>query len=135
MVSDPEVVWDYLCGLWRSWFPRKEVVVVGGEAFMPPPPPVPDILRRFPKYPLGCRLRNADGKVGLVDSIYADYRAALNSNIIGFGWLEAQGKKPTSTDQIFYSLIMIEKGPDGAEFISGAILAGENDVELVEGQA
>lgn len=131
-------LWEYLRGLYRGWrgLPAEARVygeAIGGVATIPPPPPVPVFLMRFPKYPLGCRLREGE-RIGIVDSIYADYRAAMNSNIIGYGWLEAQGKKPSSTDQIFYSLIVIEKTADDREVVGGAILAGENDVELVEGR-
>jgi len=128
-------MFEYLKGLWRGWrgLPAEDQVFFGISAALPPPPPVPVFLIRFPKFPLGCRLKEGD-RIGIVDAIYADYRAATNSSLIGFRWLEAHGKKPSSTDQVFYSLIMIEKTLDGKEVIGGMMMAGENDVELVEGR-
>lgn len=102
----------------------------------PDPPPLnrhgtaPKILQRFPKYPLGCFLKK-DGCLGIVDAIYSDYTAAVNSFIIPPNWFEQQVKPPSSRDQIFYSIIVVEER-DGTVYAVGAILAGENDVELAE---
>ena len=97
------------------------------------PGPVPHVPpTRQPKWGFGqtLRARNAGGRdpsgppegfVGRVDTIYADYWAALDVFIVPPGWFEMQNVKPLTKDQIFYGLTAL----DG----SGAILAGENDVE------
>lgn len=130
-------LWEYLKGVYRGWrgLPAEELGVIGVAEYatVPPPPPVPDLIKRFPKYPLGCRLKIRE-HVGIVDAIFADIRAAQNCNLIGFNWIDQQIHPPSSTDQVFYSIITIKGGPDGSEYIAGSILAGENDVELVEGQ-
>jgi hypothetical protein len=130
-------MFEYLKGLYRGWrgLPAEETGIVG-YATIPPPPPPPVILKRFPKFPLGCTLRIRE-HIGIVDAIFCDYRAAQNCGIVTGGWMEIQKFPPSSEDQIFYSIITLERmgeNGDGPLFISGGILGGENDVELVEGR-
>jgi hypothetical protein len=129
---------EYLKGLWRGWrgLPAEERGICAVGVGAPPPMPPPVILKRFPKYPLGCTLRSR-GRLGIVNAIFCDYKAALNSGAVFHGWAEAQGHPPSSQDQIFYLIITLERmgeNADGPLFVSGSIIAGENDVELVEGR-
>ena len=91
-------------------------------------PDAPKILQRFPKYPLGARLRWR-GVVGRVFAIYPDYDAAMP--FVGYSpeWYEIQRDPPSSKDQVFYSLLMTVEYK-GRKVATGAVLAGENDVEL-----
>jgi len=117
--------------LWSLFGKGKKHVGLNLAALVPNPP-APCILKRFPKYPLGCTLRIRE-YVGIVDAIYADYNAALMCGAVTHGWFEAQEDPPSSRDQIFYSIIVVRRSGDnqmGVLLATGAVLAGEDDVEL-----
>lgn len=91
-------------------------------------PEAPKILQRFPKYPLGARLRWR-GVEGPVVAIHADYDAAMPFCGYSPDWYEVQKDPPSSKDQVFYSLLMTVKHK-GKRVATGTVIAGENDVEL-----
>jgi heat shock protein HspQ len=76
------------------------------------PPPT-----RTPKYTFGQTLEGQHGFVGRVDAMYADLYAAQDCFAVPEGWWDQLEKRPSTKDQIFYSLIAM----DG----EGAVLAGE----------
>lgn len=133
-------LWNYLKGAFHGMLCKDQlcdcrresgsVVAIGAG----PPnydhyPDAPTILQRFPKYPLGARLRWR-GVVGRVFAIYSDYDAAMP--FVGYSpeWCEIQREPPSSKDQVFYSLLMTIEHK-GRRIATGTVLAGENDVELV----
>lgn len=91
-------------------------------------PDAPKILQRFPKYPLGAKLRWR-GVVGRVFAIYPDHSAAMPFAGYSLEWYEIQKDPPSSKDQVFYSLLMTIENK-GRKVATGSVLAGENDVEL-----
>jgi hypothetical protein len=62
--------------------------------------------------------------VGVVDSIYVDYWAAVYSTTIPATWYEHQEHKPVTRDQAFYGLQLLDR--------PGAVLVGEEEAQLVE---
>jgi len=82
-------------------------------------PHVPPL--RTPRYMFGQVLKRGDF-TGRIDTIFADYWAALDGFCVPPGWFEEQEEPPETKDQVFYGLIAM----DG----EGAILAGERDVEV-----
>lgn len=89
---------------------------------------VPVILKRFPKYPLGAKLKRGP-VVGVVHTIYADYEAAVAAYAVPSVWFDAQTDPPSSKDQVFYGITIVAKWKERI-IVMGAILVGENDVEL-----
>jgi hypothetical protein len=89
----------------------------------------PEPLKRFPKYPLGAYLKRQD-TVGVVTCIYSDLTAAIDDFAVGPDWWECQDVKPSSKDQVFYGLVVVFRRKD-RRIATGALLVGENDVELV----
>jgi len=70
-------------------------------------------LVRDPKY----------GRVGRIDVVYADMQAAIDSFAIPPEWYELQEIPPkTPKNGIWYSVVLTD----------GAILAGQDDLELVD---
>jgi len=74
---------------------------------------------RVPTYSFGQSLRDRYGFVGRVESIYADYWAALDAGVIPPAWFEVQARQPSTKDQVFYAIT----DPTGQE----AMLVGENE--------
>ncbi len=77
--------------------------------------------KRTAKYTFGDVLEATDF-IGVVDSIYADYWAALDCFVIQPGWFEQLESPPSTKDQVFYGLNAL----DGE---SGSIVVGEDAVQ------
>lgn len=77
----------------------------------------------MPKYGFDARLANRQGFIGDVDAIFKDLHAAIACRVVDRGWLEQQDFKPSTTLQVFYSLV--------SEGRVGAVLVGENDCRLI----
>jgi hypothetical protein len=127
-------------GLWHGWTcgnpncecrvegPRGVAVAIGGTPNYDHYPDAPKILQRFPKYPLGVKLRWR-GVVGGVYAIHADYNAAMPFASYSPEFYEVQKDPPSSQDQVFYSLLVTIEHK-GRRVATGTVIAGENDVEL-----
>lgn len=79
---------------------------------------VRDVGDRVPKFRLGQEV-SGRGYVGVIDAVYANLNAAVDSLIIPEGWYEMQEVPPkTPKTGFWYSVILKE----------GAVLLGEEDI-------
>jgi len=81
--------------------------------------------RRVPKFPIGARVREPHGDVGVVDKVFADLEAAFDAHFSGFeavkpdDWYLAQSIPPrTLKTGIWYGVILDD----------GSVLVGEDDL-------
>ena len=79
-----------------------------------------------PRFTFGSIVREPYGSEGAIDVVYADYQAALDAFIIRKGWYEAQ-ERPLKTPKTGYWY--------GVVLSTGAVLVGEDDLELVRAPA
>jgi len=79
-----------------------------------------DAWGREPKFRLG-QLVLSQGRLGVVDAIYANYDSAVNALAVPHGWYEIQ-ERPLKTPKtgFFYAVTLME---------AGAVMVGEDDTE------
>jgi hypothetical protein len=90
-------------------------------------PDAPQVLKRFPKYPLGCWLRKG-AVVGVVAKVVADVKIGrLTADLSHFAFTDEE--KFSSDDQVLYYILTVVAWK-GRKIATGGYYVGENDVEL-----
>ena len=75
--------------------------------------------RRAPKFAMGALVRDRHGRVGVVDTIFADIDAAIDKGHVGDDWYDLQTlRSRTPKTGIWYAVILVD----------GAVFAGEDDL-------
>ena len=75
----------------------------------------------IPRYAFGDTLADHGNFRGVVDAIFRNFASAVECGIVDDSWWDEQAVKPSTRNQIFYSIT-------GSR---GAVLIGENDARMV----